>query len=39
MLDRVMGRDRDWARARGWVRIVRGEGGNVLRPEVIGDAV
>ena len=39
MLDRVRGRGRDWARARGWVRIVGGEWGNVFRPEVIGDAV
>ena len=35
MLDRVRGR------ARGWVRILGGEWGNVFtcRPEVIGDAV
>ena len=33
MLDRVRGM------ARGWVRIVGGEWGNVFRPELIGDAV
>ena len=38
MLDRVRGRARGWARAKGWVKIVGGEWGNVFRP-AIGDAV